>query len=492
MKTGIYVRVSTEEQAREGFSIRAQIEKLSDYAKVMDWEIFDIYKDEGISGKNIKDRPEVNRLLRDIEQGNVQNVLVFKIDRLTRSTKNLIELVEFFNEKKCAFNSLIESIDTSSATGRMFIKIIGIFAEFERENLIERVKVGLERKVKEGYSLCCHTASYGYVRKKGERLQHILPDEAKIVRHVFDLYINQGYSITKISHHLNAMEVKTKLNKIWDTKAIRNMLENSNYIGKVRHMVLDKEKYVEYEGLHEAIIDEETFFKAQERLKLLKKGCRTKHPKSDGYYTGVLYCSKCGSKMSPRRSYKPDKTKTEYISYRCIKSVKGACDAKNVTQIKLDFEFNKYIEQFADFTCTEEVIKEVAPKKGNEDIINEKLNRIDEEIEQYKKHSYEIIELFTSMKISFEEYQAMTKGNKEKVLDLEIERQEVMATLKNDTTVDITELALNLHSNWNKLDNDGKLEFLHRFVKKISVERTEGNHFTSGVKITELVFNKME
>ena len=152
LKTAIYVRVSTDEQAQEGFSIRAQIDKLKTYALLKDWEIFDIYADEGISGKNIVDRPAINRLIDDINDGKVNNVLVFKVDRLTRSTKNLLELVELFEAKDCAFNSLTESIDTQTPSGRMFLKIIGIFAEFERENLASRLKLGLERKVKEGFT----------------------------------------------------------------------------------------------------------------------------------------------------------------------------------------------------------------------------------------------------------------------------------------------------------------------------------------------------
>jgi len=121
LSTGIYVRVSTEEQAQEGFSIRAQIEKLKSYALLKDWDIFDIYADEGISGKNIVDRPAINRLIADIESGKVNNVLVFKVDRLTRNTKNLLELVELFEDCDCAFNSLTESIDTATPSG-VFVK----------------------------------------------------------------------------------------------------------------------------------------------------------------------------------------------------------------------------------------------------------------------------------------------------------------------------------------------------------------------------------
>ena len=92
MKTGIYVRVSTEEQAKEGFSIRAQQDRLKDYIKIKDWELCDIYIDDGISGKNITDRPAINRMIKDVMDKKIDNVLVFKIDRLTRSTKDLISL----------------------------------------------------------------------------------------------------------------------------------------------------------------------------------------------------------------------------------------------------------------------------------------------------------------------------------------------------------------------------------------------------------------
>ena len=111
MKTGIYVRVSTEEQAQEGFSIRGQTEKLKSYSLLKDWEIYNIYADEGISGKNIVDRPAINRLIEDVKNGNVNNVVVFKVDRLTRSIKNLMELVELFDKYNCAFNSLTDVID---------------------------------------------------------------------------------------------------------------------------------------------------------------------------------------------------------------------------------------------------------------------------------------------------------------------------------------------------------------------------------------------
>jgi len=224
--TGIYVRVSTEEQAQEGFSVRAQIEKLKSYALLKDWDIFDIYADEGISGKNIVDRPAINRLIADIESGKVNNVLVFKVDRLTRNTKNLLELVELFEDCNCSFNSLTESIDTETPSGRMFLKIIGIFAEFERENLATRLRLGFERKVKEGYTLATRFTSYGYIRENGERIQTIHPDEAKIVKEIFSMFVEKNMAMLKIARTLNERKVPTKGNSLWDATAIKTTLNN--------------------------------------------------------------------------------------------------------------------------------------------------------------------------------------------------------------------------------------------------------------------------
>ena len=104
MQTAIYVRVSTEEQANEGFSINAQKDKLTKYAEINDWNIVDYYIDDGISGKNLTERPEVNRLINDVKAKKITNVLVYKLDRLTRSVKDLIYLIELFDKNNCTFN----------------------------------------------------------------------------------------------------------------------------------------------------------------------------------------------------------------------------------------------------------------------------------------------------------------------------------------------------------------------------------------------------
>ena len=319
METGIYLRVSTEEQAQEGFSIRGQEQKLKEFANIKDWTIYKIYADEGISGKNITERPAMNELIADIKAGKVKNVLVFKIDRLTRSTADLLYLVELFNEHDCAFNSLMESIDTQTASGRMFLKIIGIFAEFERENIIERVRLGVERKVNEGYSISSQ-ASYGYDKPKGQKVQSINPEEAEIVREIYDMYVNQGLPLLGIARILNLRGIAIKEGTVWDGSRIRYLLLNCNYIGKVRHHAGDKEREYAIDGLHEPIISVELFEEAQKLIAKNAKISPTKQPKENVYFTGLVYCQKCKTKLETHAVKKSS-------HYLCQRKKVKMCDA---------------------------------------------------------------------------------------------------------------------------------------------------------------------
>ena len=139
------MRVSTDEQAKEGYSIRAQIEKLKSYIQIKDWQFYKVYADEGISGKNIIERPAINELIDDIRAGKVNNVLVYKIDRLTRSTRDLIDLTEIFKENNCTFNSLMESIDNAWALERGY-------EQLESNRFVPRLKEVLlvKRDTKKG------------------------------------------------------------------------------------------------------------------------------------------------------------------------------------------------------------------------------------------------------------------------------------------------------------------------------------------------------
>jgi site-specific DNA recombinase len=489
--TAIYVRVSTEEQVQEGYSIRAQEQKLKDYARIKEWSIFNIYADEGISGKNIIERPAINRMIEDVKSGKVNNVVVFKIDRLTRSVSDLVYLVNLFNEYDCTFNSLMESIDTQTASGRMFIKIIGIFAEFERENIIERTRLGFERKAREGYSLCSHKKSYGYNRPKGEKIQTINEEEAEIVKEIFDMFICQSMAFTGIAKRLNIKNIKTKFNTSWNNQNIKNVLTNCNYVGKVRYSLKDKKRYFETEGKHEPIITEELFKQAQDIISKMPKISKTKKPKDNNYFVGMLICEKCGKKLSTHNQYykRKDGIMSVHCHYRCESSAFKACSNHNISHEKLEKAFIKYINIINDFNTIDKIglEKQEKVKKDNLELIQNYKNKL-HKIETREK---EAIDLYISAEIDFESYREMKKA-------IERDKAYINSELKKLDNIEETEerkvkkedIIINLRENWAKLNDLEKRQFLVRFVKKIipTAEKIEGSRFLN-ISIKEIEFN---
>jgi len=466
LKTGIYVRVSTEEQAQEGFSIRAQEQKLKDYIKIKEWSLYKVYADEGISGKNITARPAINEMIDDIKKGYVKNVLVYKIDRLTRSTADLISLVDLFNEHDCAFNSLTESIDTGSATGRMFIKIIGIFAEFERENIAERSRLGFERKVKEGYSLCSNQVSYGYDRKKGEKVQTINGKEAVIVREIYDMFLNNGMSYHFIAKYLNDRKIPTKNNLTWTAQQIIAILKNCNYIGYVRYAMADKKRNFENKGFHEPIISEETFNNTQILMKKSSKKIYKKHPKEEQYYAGILYCGICGSKLLIHGSMKKN-INDGFLYYRCHNRLKKQCEAFSVQHKHIEKAFVEYINRFNDFDTLNEIQSIAKEKIKNENLeLNSNLNK---EISQLEKREKEISQKYINGEVEFNDYLELKKI----IAEEKTRTTSLLKTIEDNVDEEITikkeNIISNLKENWELLNNAERRQFLINFVDKIIV-----------------------
>jgi len=495
LETGIYVRVSTEEQAQEGFSIRAQEQKLKDYARIKDWSIYDIYIDEGISGKNITERPAVNRMLDDIERGHIKNVLVFKIDRLTRSIVDLIYLVDLFNEHDCVFNSLMECIDTQTASGRMFLKIIGIFAEFERENIIERTRLGLERKAREGYSLCCNSPSYGYDRPKGQKIQTINEEEAKIVRAIFEMYLDQDITLGGIAKRLNIQGIPTKKGSTWKTEKIKNTLTNCNYIGKVRYATTDEKRHFEVKGLHEPIISEELFNEVQSLIGKTKKVSQTKKPKEENYYSGILYCAKCESKLTPQGNYKKVKDGTVSYTghYRCTEHLLGTCNASDMSHKKVEQAFLDYINEIEEFEHFDgiHIQNEQDEEKAKQKSL-ELIQSYNERLRQLEKKERETMNLYVGDNVSFDDYRKLKSIIDEDKSFVMAELQKLEAEQEIIPTINDEDVIRNLKANWKVLNNKEKRKFVIRFIDKIVVEneKPKGVHLGT-VKIKSVEFNKV-
>ena len=240
----------------------------------------------------------------------------------------------------------------------MFLKIVGIFAEFERENLAERVRLGMERKAKEGYSLCCFTPSFGYNREVGNKIQEIDNSEAETVRRIFDMFLHDDCNYTKIADTLNIEQIATKLNKKWNATAIKNVLINPNYVGKIRYAVTDSTRYFEAAGQHQAIIDETTYYQTQEKIGKIGRISYTKHPTSGVYFCGVLYCEICGDKFTSHWGYKKKKQAdgrkpAGHPSYRCMNATKKCCTSKYIAHGRVERAFEDYLTNYEDINTSD-------------------------------------------------------------------------------------------------------------------------------------------
>jgi len=253
------------------------------------------------------------RLIKDVEDGKINNVLVYKIDRLTRSVKNLMELIELFDETGCAFNSLMEAIDTSTATGRMFIKIVGIFAEFERENLAERISLGYEQKAREGnYINTSGVNGYDYSLEKGDIVLN--EEEAELIKEIFDKYL-KGTSLSEICKDLNERKVPAKRGGKWWDSTLRSILSNPLYIGTIRYgFFTQKEEFTVENTRYAPIIDEEVFSRVQTVRQNRKQRTPRNYPSDTAYFYTFLSCGECGSVLNINHHKAPQvKTGTIYL-----------------------------------------------------------------------------------------------------------------------------------------------------------------------------------
>jgi site-specific DNA recombinase len=240
----IYIRVSTQDQALHGFSLDAQQDSLLNYAKVLGYEIFKIYRDEGKSAKDLK-RPEMQQLLKDAEEKKFQAIFIYKLDRFSRSLKDLILTIDKLKELGIDFISLQDKIETASASGKLMFQIIGAFAEFERNIIGDRTKFGMERKAKEGGFITKAPKGYKLLNKK----LIVDNDESAKVKQLFEEFLNSNISLTQLAKKYG-----------FTTSGVIKLLKNTTYLGKV--------KFANHEsdGQHEPIIEKQLFDKIQEKL----------------------------------------------------------------------------------------------------------------------------------------------------------------------------------------------------------------------------------
>lgn len=324
-KCGLYMRVSTEDQAREGFSLPEQKERLESFCKFKGYEIIDYYQDAGISAKTGNHRPEFERLKDDIKTKRINTIVALKLDRITRSIYDWENLMTFLDENDAYLDCVNDEINTTSANGKMISRLLMSVSQNEIERTSERTKVGLAGAIKCGH--IPHIAPLGY-KHEDKKLVIDYATKDVIVR-IFYLYYN-GYSYQKISNLFNEEKVLGKDN--WRDSTIQNILENEIYKGDFIHGKRTKNPTY-YEDVVEPIISKEMWADCQVQK---KKNSRSYQRTLTYLYLQKLKCPKCNRILGGKATTK--KNGKTYFYYYC-------------NDCKIQFKenvINEYFEQFID------------------------------------------------------------------------------------------------------------------------------------------------
>jgi len=275
-KAAIYIRVSTDAQREEGYSIDAQKEALTAYCVSKGIKHYDYYIDGGFTGSNL-DRPEMQRLIRDVEQDRISHVLVYKLDRLSRSQKDTLHLIEdVLNPHRSAFVSLNESMDTGTPMGRLMLGILSAFAQLERENIRERTRMGMKERVKAGYWMGGGKIPFGYDYDSEQGI--LVPNaDAKTVERMYRLYL-QGYSPGNIAE-MTGLKYDRQVMQILKRKTNTGVIV---YQGE------------EYSGRHKPIVSQEIYDRTM--LEMEARSGKNLHAEVN-LLTGLVFCGHCGAKM---------------------------------------------------------------------------------------------------------------------------------------------------------------------------------------------------
>ena len=386
-KCGLYMRVSTDDQAKEGFSLPEQKERLEAFCKFKNYEIIDYYEDAGISAKTGNHRPEFERLKKDIKSKKINTIVALKLDRITRSIYDWEELITFLDENDAYLDCANDEINTTTANGKMISRLLMSVSQNEIERTSERTKVGMAGAIKSGH--IPHKAPLGY---KHEDKKLVIDYSTKdIVVRIFDLYYN-GYSYQKISNLFNEEKVLGKDN--WRDSTIVGIIENEIYKGDFIHGKKTKHPTY-YEDVVEPIISKEMWSDCQVQK---KKNSRSYQRTLTYLYLQKLKCPKCNRILGGKATTK--KNGNAYFYYYCHN-----CKIQFKENLITDY-FSQFIDELTEYDSVVNqfflpMIKQKfdEPKEQLEKEINEQNNKLERIKKAYINGAFELKEYNEEKKI---------------------------------------------------------------------------------------------
>ncbi len=451
----LYLRVSTSKQDIDGYSIPLQKERLISYCKAKDYIVAGVYVDAGYSGANTN-RPGLTNLIGAVEAKKGDVVLVMKMDRLSRSQRDMMALLEdVFEPNGVSFVSMQESFDTGTVYGKAMLGILSVFSQMERSVIVERTMMGRQGRAQEGYFHGGGTEPIGYDYIDGELV--INEEEAKQVRRVYRFY-SMGYSVTEISRRMEGY--KTKHGDWSHTSTIGNVLDNPLYAGKIHF-----DGVLSF-GKHDPIVplDIDSKVKARrERLRVLEAA-----GDSNFLLTGIIYCQNCGAR------YFPNKRPNGKVVYSCHSRAKKnkkmvkdpTCKAPHIPIEELDTIIKKEVLRLAkNPKLVDEIIKKRAAKgSSNSDSKSEEIKQYDREISRLMDSlSHDALESVGEIAAQIAELHA----EKMKLVSLR-------DYVPRHYNVEAAKMLLSdIRYGWSKLDNRGRRSFLFQLIDKIQINTEE-------------------
>lgn len=478
---GIYIRVSTFDQAREGFSLREQEERLKEFCKFKRYNIYKVYQDAGISAKNDK-RPAYQEMIEDVKKGNINVIVALKLDRLTRSVYDIEKLMKFVNDYECDVDCMADESNTTTSNGRMVMRIMTSVSQNEIEKCSERTKFGMAGAIKNGH--IPNRTGLGFKREN----KKLVPDPLTkdIIVRIFDLYL-EGKSHQAIANIYNKEKVLGKTN--WYDSTIQKILSNELYKGDYVNGKRTKHPTY-YENVIEPIVSKEKWESCQyQKLRNARHYERT----ATYLFTNKLKCSKCGNFLGGHATIKTNGKK--YYYYKC-----NTCKTY-FNEIDIEKELKAFMLELA----------------KQDDLINNYYtpfikSKLEDKTEDYKKEIKDLDKQLDRIKTAYikgvvklEDFDKEIKHIEYQKSDLEKRQKEqkqyeLLSFTLNDLLIiqDMQEIEFytnpDVLNNWSNKSKEEKQKIIGKYIDNITIEKKNNKFEISNIEfrknyLEDIIYN---
>lgn len=478
---GLYPRVSTEDQSRFGHSLDEQEDRLRKLCEFKGYKIYKVYREEGVSAKNTN-RPKFQEMIQDMKDGKINKIIVYKLDRLTRSIKDLETICTLLEEYHCDLESVAEEINTGNANGKFFIRMLTILAQLEIERTSERTKFGLVGAAKKGH--ISGKPALGYTKKDKSKKLVIDDLEAEVVKRIFSMYL-EGSSVCYICEKFNEEEV---LNRHWATTTVDKILSNKIYIGNIEHGKKSKKNAQIFENVVPTIIDKTTFDMVQKRK---EKNLKNFKRKRTYIFMQKILCPKCHKIMGGESS--TSGTGDKHIYYKCN------CCKKRISEKRIEKELLKFLNDMLDFfliidnsfkpSMCRDIELEISKYEKMKEEQNDKITRIKKEFMDgeiaakfFEKELHYLEKEIKNIELKIVELKDLKQNNEHKQDAL------LFFNVKEIEKLKLKSEYVKEHNLWNQLSQEQKQYIINKYIDEIEINSDNNRN----VSILNIIFNKNE